>query len=142
MAGVSPLMIAGMGAGLASGASALTQAAPVNNAALYAYQNRVNELNAQQAAAERKRKAALARSSAQQRARYAAQGISPTDGSSAAVLEGMKTMSEAEAADRERQATIARNRAALSYSNATGTDLLAKKSSLYQDNLGKLMNWE
>lgn len=142
MAGVSPLMIAGMGAGLASGASAITQAAPTNNAALYAYQNRVNELNAKQAAEERKRKAALARSSAQQRARYAAQGISPADGSSAAVLEGMKTMSEAEAADRARQVDIARNRAALSYATAAGTDLLAKKSSSYQDNLGKLMTWE
>lgn len=144
MAGVNPVMMASMGAGLASSAQALGQLSGATNStsgATDAYQYRIDELNAQVVADERKRQSTYDRLNARQRAQFAAQGISPTEGSSAAVLDGLKSMSQAEAEDRERQIAIARRRAESSFSNAIGADLLTKKSTLVQDNLGKLMAW-
>lgn len=139
MAGISPVMMAGIGTGLVSGARAVSQ---VDTSAASDYQNRVAELNAQLAAEESKRQAAYARNSAQQRAKFAAQGINPSEGSSAAVLDGLKTLSDTEGELRARQIDLARQRAALRYSKAQRTDLLAQKPSLYPDNLGKLLAWE
>jgi hypothetical protein len=144
MAGVSPVMMAGMGAGLATGAQTVGRTSDPTNAdrgAAETYQDRIDELNAQVDAEARNRQSTFDRLNARQRARFAAQGISPTEGSSAAVLDGLKSMSQAEADDRERQIEIARRRAESSYANAIGADLLTKKSSLVQDNLGKLLSW-
>lgn len=144
MAGVSPVMMAGMGASLATGAQTIGQmsgAQKESSSVTETYQNRIDELNAQADAEERKRQSTFERLSAQQRARFAAHGISPIEGSSAAVLDGLKSMSQAEADDRERQIAIARKRVESSFSNAIGADLLTKKSTLVQDNLGKLLAW-
>lgn len=150
MAGVSPIMIATMGAGIASGAQAANQASAqtsaqagaANSGATEDYQLRIDQLNAQAADEKRRRQAAYASNSAKQRAQFAARGLSPSEGSSAAVLDGLKTMSDAEAKQRARQADLARQRVELSMPSLTGTDLLAKKSSLYEDNLSKLLTWE
>jgi len=136
MAGVSPLVLASLGAGAVSGIQMLTQA-PASDT----YRNSMDALNARSAIDERKRKEAHARLSAQQRARFAAQGISPSEGSSAAVLEGMLTMSEKDAEDRAMLSAIAQQRLALNNTAAAGNDLLAKKSPLFQDNLSKLLSW-
>ena len=145
MAGISPLAVASMGANMVSGASGLYALTSAGNAKqntnTQAYENRVAELNAQAAAEERKRKQSLDRVTAQQRARFASQGISTTEGSSAAVLDGLKTLSQAEAEDRARQVGLAHKRAELSLSNGYSSNLLEKKTSLVQDNLGKLLNW-
>ena len=141
MAGVSPVMLASVGAGLAN-AHTINQFNKARGNAAGEYQTRIAELNAQSAAEESDRKAALARNSAQQRARFAASGITPSEGSSAAVLDGLKSMTDADAEQRARQFDLARQRAALSYSAAPNTDLLSLIPRLYQDNLGKLRTWE
>lgn len=137
MAGVNPMMVAAV----ANGFQAIQKINAQESSATNEYQMRVNELNAQEAVDKRQQKEAYARNAAQQRARYASQGIIANEGSSAAVMEGLKSMSDADAEQRSRQIELARQRASLSYANATGADLLAKKSNLYQDNLSKILNW-
>lgn len=141
MAGVSPVMAVGMGTSVLNGVSALKQIDNTKDNAAQAYQSRLDEINAQSAAAERTRQATHDRVSAQQRARFASKGIVPSEGSSAAVLKGLQTMSEAQAEDHSRQLSIAKNRADLSYSQATGANLLTKKVALFEDNLDKLLKW-
>lgn len=136
MAGVSPLVLASMGASAVSGIQMLTQA-PASDK----YRNSMDALNSKSAIDARKQKADYARLSAQQRARFAAQGMSPTEGSSAALLEGMRTMTEANAADRARLNAIAQQRLTLDNTAAARNDLLAKKSPLFSDNLSKLLDW-
>lgn len=61
------------------------------------------EIEARRAAAEREREARLKRALAAQRARFAAGGLNPGQGSAAAVLEGLVAEAEREAEDdRER----------------------------------------
>mgnify|MGYP000412557603 CR=1 FL=1 len=141
MAAVTPLMVAQVGMGLMATHRASQQAKAQSNAARNAYQTRANEINAQQKAEERRRQETLDRESATQRARFGALGISSAGGSSAAVLNGLQTNSDAESADRARQLGIARDRSSQAYSNSASSDLLAKKSAFVQDNLSKVLTW-
>jgi len=74
MAAATPLMIAQVGMGLMAAHNANQQANAQKKASQTAYQNRLNEVNARQAADEQRRKADLAQVSARQRARFGALG--------------------------------------------------------------------
>lgn len=67
--------------------------------ATQAYQQRMNELARQKAVDAKKRQDALRKASAAQRARFASQGIAPADGSSSAVLDGMRAKTTQELND-------------------------------------------
>lgn len=139
MASMTPIMMAQVGAQALSMADRLTSDNGANAAAQQAYQRRVAELDLQQATAERARKENLKRLSAAQRASFAARGLTPGEGSSAALLEGMTSLSEAEAADRARFADLARQRIGADYAQGAGENLLSKKSKIILGNLDRLM---
>jgi len=64
-----------------------------------AYQLRMNEVARQQAADAKDRQDTLLKASAAQRARFAAQGVGVADGSSGAVLDGMRAKTTQELND-------------------------------------------
>nr|BDD46342.1 hypothetical protein 2 [Rhodospirillaceae bacterium] len=106
------------------------------------YQNQMNLLNARNQQAEKNRKEELKRLSARQRARFSAQGVGTADGSSSAVLEGMKSLSEEQAQQRDRLAELRRSGDGAGSSSLSGSNLLVRNSPMLLDNMARLMNWD
>jgi len=101
------------------------------------YQLRMNELARQQAADAKNRQDALLKASAAQRARFASQGVGPTDGSSGAVLDGMRAKTTQELNDQAAAYAAKSSSIENSFSQAQASYLTPSKSSrkATQDNL-------
>jgi len=70
--------------------SQMSSKGKADNGAASGYQMRVDELARQQSVDAKERQDALAKASATQRAKFASGGVSPADGSSGAVLNGLQ----------------------------------------------------
>lgn len=139
MAGVGVGTILTMAASAAATESARRSSIKASNRSR---QNQVSLLNARYAAAEENRQQELKRASARQRARFSAQGLSSADGSSSAVLDGMKTLSEQQAQERDTVADLQRRQAASGLAHVSSGNLLTRHSPMLLDNMSRLMNWD
>jgi len=115
------------------------------------YQLQMNELARQQAADAKKRQDALHKASSAQRARFASQGIGPTDGSSGAVLDGMRAKTTQELNDQAAAYAAKSNSLENSFSQTQASYLTPTKRSrkssagdLLGDNgaLQQLKDWD
>jgi len=108
-----------------------------NGGATQDYQLRMNELARQQAADAKNRQDALLKASAAQRARFASQGVGPTDGSSGAVLDGMRAKTTQELNDQAAAYAAKSSSIENSFSQTQASYLTPSKSSrkATQDNL-------
>lgn len=95
MGGTAALALAG-----ASMYKAKVDADKVNAKATRDYRQRVAEVQRQQQADAEVRQEKLAKASATQRARFAAEGLNPADGSSGAVIDGLKQKTQRELDER------------------------------------------
>lgn len=139
MAGVGIGTVLSMAASAAATESARRSSIKASNRS---YQNQVSLLNARYAAAEENRQQELKRASASQRARFGVQGLSSADGSSSAVLDGMKTLSEQQALERDKIADLQRRQAASGLAQVSSGNLLTRHSPMLLDNMSRLMNWD
>jgi len=127
MGGVAPILI--------STGLSMVQAKAAKKSTRQAFAPNIVQRTAKLAADERIRKENLKRRKATQTARFAAMGMNPNEGSSAALLTGMQTSADARAADRARLTTMSQTGA----SAGSGSNLLAKNSRVFQSTLDKLI---
>lgn len=114
-----------------TGASFLTSqvGAPKQNTQLsQTYQAQAADIKRRQEADAKKRKDTLAKVSAQQRARFASQGINPTDGSSAAIIAGLQQKTTDELNDKAAGYSAELQRARTSFADAQAANLEQRKS--------------
>ena len=122
-----------------------------NGGATQDHQLRMNELVRQQATDAKNRQDALLKASASQRARFASQGVGPTDGSSSAVLNGMRAKTTQELNDQAAAYAAKSTSLENSFSQTQASYLTPSKSSrkatednLLDDNstLQQLKDWD
>lgn len=136
MGAVTPMAFASTLAPIvASTAISKNNSNAANSVANQRYQNNMAKINAQQVADDRARAELLKRQKSSQLAKFGAMGISSGDGSSAAILKGMQTKSDAQLGDRSRLVDLSRG----GLSIGVGTNLLSKNSKAVQNNLDKLV---
>ena len=123
-------------AGVASTAISKSNSDATNSAANQRYQNNMATINVKQVADERARAEVLKRQKSSQLAKFGAMGISSGDGSSAAILKGMQSKSDAQLADQSQLVDLSRD----GLSIGIGTNLLSKNSTAVQNNLDKLLS--
>ncbi|MBL4615468.1 MAG: hypothetical protein JKY27_11430 [Magnetovibrio sp.] len=109
------------------------------------YQTQTADIQRRQDADAKKRQDALARASAQHRARFAAQGISPADGSSAAILEGLQKKTTQQLDDKAVGYNAERARAQTTFADVQAAQLEQRtsRSDLLSNNdvLQQFKNW-
>lgn len=119
--------------------------------ATQAHQQRINELARQQASDAKNRQDALRKASAAQRARFSSQGVGPADGSSGAVLDGMRAKTTQELNDQAAAFAAKSNSLENSFSQTQASYLNPSKGSrkttednLLDDNstLQQLKDWD
>lgn len=141
MGGTASLALSG--AGLMQNVMARKQGSSSSSAE---YANRMAEIDRQQAYEEKQRRDALAKATAAQRARFAATGINPTEGSSGAVIQGLETKTAEELQARAASFDEQRDRARESFSDVQAEQLKkTSASNLLQDDermIRQLQAWD
>ena len=135
MAAMTPLMMAQLAGTAVAAAKSMQDQKKASSASQRQYNLQMQQINAKQAADERKRQETLKKQKASQRARFAGLGIGAGGGSAEAVLEGLTKRSNADAKDQATLSDLSRENL-----NATKkTDLLSQKSKAFENNISLLI---